>query len=430
MGGGAGGGKTWALLIEAVRHRDNPHFGAVIFRRTSPQIRNEGGLWDESEKLYIGIGGKPHETVLEWDFPSKARVKFAQCQYEADVYDWDGSQIPLLGFDQLEHFTSKQFFYLLSRNRSTSGVKPYVRGTCNPDPDSWLAGFLSWWIDQETGYAIEERSGIIRYFVRVNEQIEWADTPEELAERFPDIPPKSATFIRASVYDNKALLAVDPNYLANLHAQPLVDRERLLSGNWKVKPEAGKVFNRSWFEIVDAAPVGGTECRFWDLAATEKKMGDGSPRGKKKSNDPDFTAGAKIRRVNGLYYILDAIAEQVGPTAADNLIKNTASQDGKECRVRWEMEGGASGVRDTQRIASMLAGYDCKGIRPEGDKITRAKGLAAQAEAGNVKMLRGPWNDRLLIHLHGQPDLPHDDEMDAASGAFNELAGAFKFIMV
>jgi predicted phage terminase large subunit-like protein len=69
----------------------------------------------------------------------------------------------------------------------------------------------------------------------------------------------------------------------------------------------------------------------------------------------------------------------------------------------------------------MLVGYDGRGIKPQGDKITRAKALAAQSLAGNVKLLRGSWNDMWLNHMHGQPDLPHDDIMDASSGAFNEL---------
>jgi len=76
-----------------------------------------------------------------------------------------------------------------------------------------------------------------------------------------------------------------------------------------------------------------------------------------------------------------------------------------------------------------LAGYDCKGVKPDGDKIVRAKPGAAQAEAGNIKLLRGPWNERWLNHMHGQPELPHDDEMDAFSGAFNELTDAKKRVL-
>src|SRR6185436_2415347 len=86
------------------------------------------------------------------------------------------------------------------------------------------------------------------------------------------------------------------------------------------------------------------------------------------------------------------------------------------------IEGGASGVRDNLHLVQLLAGYDCGGVRPEGDKIVRAKPFAAQAEVGNVKLLRGDWNNRWLNHMHGQPEIPHDDEMDAASGSFNELA--------
>lgn len=413
FGGAAGGGKTWALLMQPLRHVSNPDFGGVIFRRTSPQIRNQGGLWDESIKIYPLLQAEPRQTVLEWRFTSGAKLKFAHLQYDTDVHDWQGAQVPFIGFDQLEHFSESQFWYMLSRNRSLCGVHPYIRATVNPDADSWVAKLIEWWIDQGTGFPNESRSGVVRWFVRANNEIRWADTKEELISEGEE--PKSLTFIPAKLSDNQILMQKDPGYLANLKALSLVDRERLLGGNWKIVATAGKIFNRAWFEVVDAVPVGGEEVRFTDLAASEKKIA---------SDDPDFTASCKMRAVDGVFYVLDATAEQVGPTAADRAMQNLASQDGKACRQRWEEEGGASGKRDSAHIIKLLAGYDCKGIKPDGDKIVRAKPLAAQAEAGNVKLLRGEWNERWLNHMHGQPELPHDDEMDAASGAFNELAGA------
>ena len=93
---------------------------------------------------------------VQWRFLSGAKVTFAHMLYEKDKYSWQGSQICFLGFDELCHFSENQFFYMLSRNRSVCGVKPYVRATCNPDVDSWVANFISWWIDQETGYPIPE----------------------------------------------------------------------------------------------------------------------------------------------------------------------------------------------------------------------------------------------------------------------------------
>jgi predicted phage terminase large subunit-like protein len=417
FGGAAGGGKTWALLMQPLRHMGNAQFGGVIFRRTSPQIRNQGGLWDESTQIFPLLNAQPKQTVLEWLFPSGAKLKFAHLQYDLDVHDWQGAQVPFIGFDQLEHFSQSQFWYMLSRNRSLCGVHPYVRATVNPDADSWVAKLIEWWIDQKTGFPIEERSGVVRWFTRVNDVITWADTREEL--QTDEQEPKSLTFIPSKLSDNKILMEKDPGYLANLRAQSLVDRERLLEGNWKIVATAGKIFNRDWFEIVDAVPAGGKEVRFTDLAATEKKL---------NNNDPDYTASCKMRRVGDTYYVLDATAAQVGPTASDTAMVNRASQDGKACLQRWEEEGGASGKRDTAHITKLLAGYDCKGIRPEGDKIVRAKPLAAQAEAGNVKLLRGAWNDRWVNHMHGQPELPHDDEMDAASGAFNELTDPRKIL--
>lgn len=248
-GGAAGGGKTWALLLEPLRHISNKEFGAVIFRRTTPQIRNEGGLWDESSSLYPHVGGDPKEHTLEWKFKSGATVSFSHLEHEKNVHDWQGSQIPLICFDELTHFTARQFWYMLSRNRSMCGVRPYVRATCNPDPDSFVADLIKWWIDQDTGYAIPERSGVIRYFVRINNELHWADKPDELRESYPDAgEPKSMTFIAASIEDNRALLDADPGYMANLNALPLVERERLKRGNWKIRDETASIYKPKWWQ--------------------------------------------------------------------------------------------------------------------------------------------------------------------------------------
>ena len=80
-GGSAGSGKSYALLMEAARNIDNPQYGGVIFRRTSPQIRNEGGLWDTSENIYPHIGGKPTESTLEWNWSKGARIKFTHMEH-------------------------------------------------------------------------------------------------------------------------------------------------------------------------------------------------------------------------------------------------------------------------------------------------------------------------------------------------------------
>ena len=142
-GGAAGGGKSFALLMEPLRHITKPGFSAVFFRRNTTQIKNPGGLWDESLKMYGGML-TPTASVLEWKHPvSGARLKLAHLEHETTVYDWQGAQISLICFDELTHFTKAQFFYMLSRNRSTCGVRPYIRATTNPDADSWVAEFIA-----------------------------------------------------------------------------------------------------------------------------------------------------------------------------------------------------------------------------------------------------------------------------------------------
>lgn len=419
-GGGAGGGKTWALLMEPMRHISNPRFGAVTFRRTTTQIRNEGGLWDESAELYPHVGAMPRGHVLEWKFPSGAKLKFDHLEHDKTVYNHQGAQIPLICFDELTHFSERQFWYMVSRNRSMCGVRPYIRATCNPDADSWVARLIAWWIDQDTGFAIPERAGVIRWFVRVGETIIWADSPEDLAEytmvdergNEVPIPPKSLTFIPAKLTDNKALMAADPGYMASLMALPTVERERLLGGNWKIRPAAGLYFRREWVTAVDVAPADIRWVRGWDLASTPKT----------ETNDPDWTCSTKIGRTpDGRYFVAHHNYDQTTPAGVERMIKNTAEADGREVEISLPQDPGQAGKAQISGLTKMLSGYNVRSSPETGDKLTRFGGFSAQAEAGNVFYIRGPWNERWLSELEGFPEAPHDDDADSTSRAFNAL---------
>lgn len=401
-GGAAGGGKSFAILLDAARHFATKKMSAVIFRRETPQITNPGGLWDEAYSLYTLMGARPNIGNLYFKFPGGMKVKFSHLEQERNVFDWQGSQIGLIGFDELSHFTEKQFFYMLSRNRSTSGIKPYIRGSTNPDPTSWVRRLLDWWIGPD-GFPIPERDGVIRWFYRKNNEIIWADKKHHEHA-------KSITFIAAKLSDNKILEAKDPGYRANLEAMPYVERMQLLGGNWNIKPAAGNFFKRKWFEVVDALPANlSASIRCWDKAASEKP-------------EADYTVGLKMHRSSeGMFYISDVVRFQGSPGKVKQTVLNTASQDGKGVAIGLKQDPGQAGIYEVQDYVRALAGYMVKIERESKDKQTRAKPLSAQCEIGNVKLLRGDWNEAFLNELESFPDLKLDDQVDSASGAFNLL---------
>ncbi len=411
-GGAAGGGKSYALLIEPLRHLNNGEFGAVIFRRTTKQVRNEGGLWDESMKIYSQFAKEPpKESTLEWKFPSGMRVQFAHLEHEKNVFDWQGSQLAFIGYDELTHFEEAQFWYMFSRNRSTSGVPGYIRAGCNPDKNSWVRDFIAWWIGED-GYAIPERSGVLRWFIRVNDKVIWADSPEELKTEYGEhVLPKSVTFIPSKLEDNKILMDADPSYAANLDALPRVERMRLKDGNWDVQPAAGMYFKKTQFEIVDVAPAGCEAVRYWDRAATE--VSD-------KNKNPDYTAGVLLLKDrNNVFYIADVTRFRASPLKVEQAVYNTAVQDGIATTIYIEQDPGSAGVADANNYTRLLSGFVVKINRPTTDKITRSLPVSAQVEAGNIKLVRGVWNKDFLTEVENFPEDAHDDQVDALSGAFN-----------
>ena len=426
-GGAAGGGKTYALLLECLRHVNNPQFEAVVFRQSRPQILAAGGLFATSLGIYPHMGASYVLTPnVQWRFPSGAKITFTHMFYEKEKYNFQGAQIPLLMFDELTHFSEAQFFYMLSRNRSTCGVKPYVRATCNPDTDSWVADFIEWWINQETGYAIPERLGVLRYFYRIEGELIWGKSIEELTEKCtgvegfsPDLC-KSVTFIASSVYDNEALLRIDPGYLANLHGLPLVEKERLLMGNWKIRPAAGLYFKHSQTRIVREVPDKiEVICRAWDLAATEATH---------ENKSPDRTAGCLMARLqNGQYIILDMKCVAANASHVRELVRNTAITDKAvvgRTRISIPQDPGQAGKEQAESYQKELAGFNVTITPISKDKVLRAEPFAAQWQIGNVLLLEGGWNTKLLDELEGFPDAAHDDQVDACSDAFAIVAKA------
>ena len=421
MGGAAGAGKSWMLLAEPLRYVNFEMFEAVIFRRTHPQIKSAGGLWDESCDMYRVFRAIPKATTLEWIFPSGAKLKFAHMQREEDRHAWDGSQITLIGFDQLEHFTQRQFFYMLSRNRSICPVKAHIRATCNPVTDHWLRDFIDWWIGDD-GFPLYERSGVLRWFVQQDDDLIWADTREELRERFNyNVTPLSVTFIPGKITDNKILMENSPEYLAKLQALPKIERGRLLHGNWDIKDAAGEYFEAHWFGIVDVIPANCQKIRYWDRASTKAQQG--------KEEKASWTVGMLLcKSPYDEWFIEDIVRFQGSPLDVEKSIDNTAEQDGKTVSIGIEGDPGQAGRAEADGHVRRLGakGFIVYANFVHESKGTRAKPLSAQAEAGNIKMKRASWNPvftREAINFDGSKECT-SDQIDTLSGGYYMLTQA------
>ncbi len=372
-GGSAGGGKSIALLMAALQYVSQPHYSALLLRRTYADLSLPGALMDVAKQWLTRTADKWNDTEKTWIFPSGASLTFGYLGDTSDKYRYQSTQFQFIGFDELTQFQEQDYRYLFSRLRRLegSGIPIRMRAASNPG----------------------------------NSGHEW------VKQRFMVEPNPERVFLPARLDDNPHIDRQE--YVQSLAELDPVTREQLLHGDWSARPDGG-LFKRDWFPIVDAAPPDCERVRYWDLAATAPKPG----------RDPDYTVGCLMSKgQDNTLYIIHLARMRGTPGAVETLIRQTAEVDGLSTRVRMEQEPGASGVKvidDYQR--RVLMGFDFQGVKSTGDKQTRARPLASQAQAGNVKLVRGPWINAFLDEAELFPLGSHDDQVDAASGALADLS--------
>ena len=215
-GGAAGGGKSFAMIVDPLRYCHKKAHRALILRRSMPELRE---MIDKSRELYPQAfpGAKFREVEKLWNFPSGAKVEFGFLERDADFYRYQGQAYSWIGFDEITHLpTEFSWNYLASRLRTTDpSITTYLRCTANP------GGVGSHWVKK-------------RYI-----------EPAEHNTSFQGADGLTRKFIPAKLADNP-YLAEDGVYEQMLKSLPPIQRRQLLEGNWDVAEGAAFVeFNPS-----------------------------------------------------------------------------------------------------------------------------------------------------------------------------------------
>ena len=382
FGGAAGGGKSSALLMSAMQFVDVPNYSAILFRRTYADLSLPGALMDRFKEWISGI------EEIHWNansyvatFPSGARISFGYLNNTNDYLRYKGSEFQFIGMDEVTEIRETDYRYLFSRlRRPASGALSQVplrmRAASNPAPN---------WVRQ-------------RFIVEGKET--------------------GRIFVPSLLTDNPGIDA--DSYRQALQALDPVERRRLELGDWW-STTLGTLFDRNDFVIIDQHEVpivtsAARAVRFWDLAATEPHSGN---------LNPDWTVGTLMLFDQGIGYVMDVRKIRAKGDKVEQLIANTAAEDGHSVAIRIEQEPGSSGKALIDQYARyVVPGYDLIGLRASGDKSTRARPFAAAVANGNIRLVRGPWLTDFLDEMASFPEAcDHDDQVDSCVGAFTYLAG-------
>jgi predicted phage terminase large subunit-like protein len=382
FGGAAGGGKSSALLMAALQYVDTPGYSAILFRRTYADLALPGALMDRFVlwmSNYDDVRWNRNSFIAT--FPSGARISFGYLNNANDYLRYKGSEFQFIGMDEVTEIRESDYRYLFSRlrrpaNGPVSQIPLRMRCASNPAPN---------WVRQR--FIVEGKS-------------------------------EGRIFVPSKLKDNPGIDA--DSYRQALQALDPVERRRLEEGDWW-STTLGSLFDRTSFVVIDGHEIpeitsAARVVRYWDLAATEPNQ---------SNPDPDWTVGTLMLFDGGIAYVLDVRKARVRGEKVEQLIAQTAAEDGHGVTIRMEQEPGSSGKALVDQYARyVVPGYDFGAIRPTGDKVTRARPFAAAAANGNVRLVRAPWLSDWLDEFSSFPESAnHDDQVDSAVGAFTFLAG-------
>lgn len=454
FGGGAGGGKTYASLVDNLSGIHDPDYTSVFFRKSTTEI--EKGLWLEAKKMYHDIlfsdreskkpRGKSHisekQKTITW--PKGGKTFFSYLELDKHADSWYGLEITKIYFEEFQFTSWYQFSVLRSRNRSMAKVTKGIRCTLNPDPHHFVYKFVERYLDED-GYPRKELSGKTAYFLIVKDELHTSWDKQALIEMFPPKAgkrqkiPISYSYIPATLEDNKELMERDPDYIDVLEAMPEVKRKQLLKGCWKSTESSGMYFKREWVAEVDKRPLMANKSRGYDLAATEPTA----------TTDPDYTANVAMDKCrDGYYYLIGDYLPNMkdGDTKVlgryrkrsgerDKLILEQARYDGTETDIIIpEDVGGAAKDAFIEKV-KYFTGHGFK-IRKDpaahnARKLTKFEPFCVAAEHGLVKIVRNTFNDEtyeaLMNELESFDGITKsgrkrkDDWVDSVGTNFNYL---------
>jgi predicted phage terminase large subunit-like protein len=399
FGGAAGGGKSIALLMSALQYSDVPGYAALLLRPTLSELQLAGGLIELSHEWLGATRAGWSADTRTWRFPGPgpkaasggASLTFGYLANADDLGRYAGTSFSYLGFDELTRFDEahyRRMFRVLRQPNAASATSAAPDGTRLADVPVRVR-------------AASNPGGPGHAWVKA---------------RFVDplTRKQGALFLPSRLADNPYLDRVE--YQARLAELPTAERERLLHGDWEI-PGDGELFQRAWFELIEVhqLPERTRAVRFWDLAGTEPSSAN---------RDPDYTVGLRLNlhAASGTFYVTDIVRERKAPGAIEGLVAETASRDGRDVTIGIEQEPGAAGkvlVEGYKR--QLLRGYSVYGKHVTGAKDVRAQPVAAAAENGLVKIVRGRHLDEFLDELSAFPRGAHDDCVDALSGAYDLL---------
>ena len=379
-GGAAGGGKSDALLMAALQYVDIPGYNAILIRDSYQNLNKPEALVPRSHEWLQPTDAAWIGEKKLWRFPSGATLSFGYLDGPYDHFNYQSAEFQFVGIDECVAIREHQALYMFSRLRRVKAHKVPIRYRTASNPPQRLQAERGDWVKTRYVNPKTRRQGIV--------------------------------FISARIDDNPYL--DKDEYVYSLNKLDPITRQQLLLGDWDVNIK-GRMFDRSWFKLAKEAPSVFTQTvRYWDLAATEEDP----------EKEPAYTAGCRMgKTTDGLYYITSMMRFRHAPRQVEALVRQAADLDKKGVWIWMEQEPGSSGVNTIDHYRrNVLPEFVFKGDKVTGNKIERASPFASQAEAGNVVLVEGHWNEQFLEEIEFFPDGKFKDQTDAASGAFEKLA--------